>query len=463
MKLTHHYISVSDEERKEMLKEIGIENVEDLYSDIPEKFKLDENVKIPAKMSELEVKNHLEKILSGNNASGEKLSFLGGGVWNHYIPEHVFEITNKAGFKTSYTPYQAEVSQGTLQALFEYQSMMSELIGLPIVNASMYDWGSALGEAALMCSRITGRNRFMVPEYISPNRLSVLEIYSSGPELEIVNIPQSEQTGELDLEALKEMAEDDTAGIYIENPSYLGFLETQLKEISEITDEVGALFVVGVNPLSLGFLKPPEEYGADIVVGEGHHLGNPMNFGGPLLGIFGCRDDRKFIRQFPGRVSGITITLEDDERGFVIALQTREQHIRREKATSNICTNNTLCAIASAVYLASLGPKGLRNLALKCAGNADYAMKRFNNVEGVEAPVFDNSHFNEFTVSFEASEASAKEVNLELLKREIFGGKLIGEHFPELKDVSLWCTTELHSKEDIDLTADLIEDILEGF
>jgi glycine dehydrogenase subunit 1 len=326
----------------------------------------------------------------------------------------------------------------------------------------MYDWGSAIGEAALMSSRITGRDRFMVPRYISPKRLSVLETYTSGPDLEVVSVPQSQETGELDLESIKEMVGDDTAGLYIEQPSYLGFLETQLQEISEIVHDNGALFVVGVNPISLGLIKPPGDYGADIVVGEGHSLGNPMNFGGPLLGIFGCKDDRKFIRQFPGRVSGMTSTVDGDDRGFVIALQTREQHIRREKATSNICTNNTLCAIASAVYLSSLGSKGLKDLAINCASNADYAMKRFNEIDGVRAPVFEGPHFNEFTVSFAEANVSAKELNSELLKRDIFGGKPVHEDFSDLGDVSLWCTTETHTKEEIDHTADFIEEILGG-
>ncbi|KXA98431.1 hypothetical protein AKJ40_04790, partial [candidate division MSBL1 archaeon SCGC-AAA259M10] len=405
--MTHRYIPISNSERKEMLKEIGVSAINDLYSDVPDKYMLEKELELPGRLSEPEVKKHVKKIFSKNKPASERLSFLGGGVWNHYIPEHVRELVTRSEFLTSYTPYQAEVSQGTLQALFEYQSTIAELVDLPVVNASMYGWGSALGEAALMSSRLTHQDKFLIPEYISPGREAVLRTYTEGPGIKLSRIPQDKETGELDLSQLEAKIGEDTAGIYVEIPSYLGFIETQMKKIGDIAEENETLFVVGVNPISLGLLKPPGEYGADIVIGEGQPFGNPMSLGGPLLGIFACRDDREFVHQLPGRLSGMTKTKKGEKRGFVMALQTREQHIRRERATSNICTNNNLYALVTAVYLSSLGSKGLKKLAKKCAGNARYAIKKLNNIDGIDVPVFDAPHFNEFTISFKDAELSA--------------------------------------------------------
>lgn len=459
--MSHRYMPLSRKEKEEMLKEIEVENVDDLYSDIPEKFILNESLDLPPAMPEREVKTHIEKILSKNDGSKEMVSFLGGGAWNHYVPDHVRKITSRSEFLTAYTPYQAEASQGILQAMFEYQSVIAELVDLPVVNSSMYDWGSALGEAALMSSRITRRDKFLIPEYISPERLSILETYCSGPDLRIQKIKQNSKDGQIDLSDLEEKIDGDTAGFYLENPNYLGFIETQTNEFAEITDENDVPFVVGVNPVSLGILKPPGKYGADIVIGEGQPLGNPINFGGPLLGIFACRDDRNYIHQLPGRVSGMTETEEGNDRGFVMALQTREQHIRREKATSNICTNNMLCALASLVYLSSLGPSGLRKLAKNCAGNAEYAMDKLNDLEGVSTPVFDAPHFNEFTVKFDPEKIDVEEINSKLLSQNIIGGNPIESNiFP--KNTSLWCITEKHNKEDINLLSESIKDALEG-
>ncbi|KXB09337.1 hypothetical protein AKJ35_00960 [candidate division MSBL1 archaeon SCGC-AAA833F18] len=444
-----------------MLKEIGFDNIEELFSDIPKEIRLNRKLDIP-KLSELELDRHMKFTLSKNSPYTRAISFLGGGVWPHYVPAHVREIVRRSEFLTSYTPYQAEASQGMLQALFEYQSFISELTGLEVSNASTYDWASALGEAALMTTRITKRDKFLVPEFISPPRLSVLKNYATPAGIEIVKIPQDHSTGQIDLSKLEEKISEDTAGVYIENPSYLGFLETQPNKIADITREENALFVVGVNPISLGLLKPPGDYGADIVVGEGQPLGNPVSFGGPALGIFACRGERKFIRQLPGRLIGMTTEEEGKTRGFSMVLQTREQHIRRERATSSICTNQSLCAVAAAVYLASLGPSGLRDLAKSCAGSAQYAMEKLNSLNDVKAPIFDAPHFNEFTVSLDESSISTEEAASKLLSRGIHAGKPIDGEFPELENASLWCTTELHSKEDIDWLVTSLKEILEG-
>jgi glycine dehydrogenase subunit 1 len=314
----------------------------------------------------------------------------------------------------------------------------------------MYDWATALGEAALMCARATGRKKFIVPKLISPERLSVLRNYAPGLGVRIVEVGYDRRSGQLDLGQLRKEVDDETAGVYIENPSYFGFLETQVDEVADTAHKVGAQFVVGVYPISLGVLKAPGDYGADIVVGEGQPLGNPVSFGGPALGIFSCRGEEKLIRQLPGRLIGMTTTLDGKARGYTMTLQTREQHIRRERATSNICSNETLCAVAAAIYLSSLGPQGLRELAETCAANASYAMKRLSTIGGIETPIFSSPHFNEFTLRCRKPKLTIEKFNSKLLGRGIHGGKPIRNEFPELGETAILCTTELHTKEDID-------------
>lgn len=459
--MSHQFIPNTGRTREEMLEEMGVGDIEELFSDIPSKFRFDRELEIP-RLSELELKRHLKTILSKNSPYTEAISFLGGGVWPHHIPSLVREIVGRSEFLTSYTPYQPEASQGMLQALFEYQSMISELTGLEVANSSVYDWASALGEAALMTSRITDRKKFLVPEFLSPARLSVLESYASGPGLKVEKVTQDRGTGQINLPELEELLDENTAGVYIENPNYLGHLELRAEEISELSEDAGAVFVVGVNPVSLGVLKPPANYGADIVVGEGQPLGSPANFGGPLLGIFACRGDREFLHQIPGRMIGMTEGGKEGTRGFCMVLQTREQHIRREKATSNLCTTQALNALAAAVYLSSLGPEGFRKIAELCAGNARYAMEEMNGLSGVMAPVFDAPHFNEFVVSFEDSTKSVEEINSELLDRGVHGGKPLKEEFPEFGEASLFCLTELHGKDEIDWMLNSLKEVLEG-
>jgi glycine dehydrogenase subunit 1 len=449
----HPYIPNTREIREQMLVEIGVASIDDLFSDITEKIRLKKKLKLPAQMSELEVKQDVQKMLAQNKPFTQMLSFLGGGLWPHHIPAHVRSLVQRSEFLTSYTPYQAEVSQGMLQALFEYQSMICELTGMDVSNASMYDWATAIGEAALMCARVTGREKILVPELMSPERFSVLQNYALGPSLELVKIGYDWATGQLDLSQLRAKLGQDVACVYIENPSYLGFLETRAKEIADAVHKAGALFVVGVNPISLGLLKAPGDYGADIVVGEGQPLGNPVSFGGPTLGIFACRDDVKLVRQIPGRLVGATTTLDEKTRGFTMVLQTREQHIRRERATSNICSNEALCAVAAAIFLASLGPRGLRELAETCAANASYATKKLGAIDGLEAPIFTSPHFNEFTLRCTQPKLTIKKFNAKILKQGIQGGKPIKDEFPEFGETALLCATELHRREDIDRLA----------
>ncbi|RLI20321.1 aminomethyl-transferring glycine dehydrogenase subunit GcvPA [Candidatus Bathyarchaeota archaeon] len=460
---THPYIPNSVKEiKEEMMNEIGIKSIEELYSDVPEKFRLRKKLDLPEALSELELVKHIDKLLSKNKTFLDMPIFLGAGCWPHYVPAVVDYVIQRSELLTSYTPYQPEISQGMLQALFEYQSMICELTEMEVANCSMYDWASALGEAARMATRVTRRNEILIPKIIHPERKATLETYAEPAGIKVRTIDYEKETGQLNLGDLENKISDETAAVYIENPSYLGFIETQVDEIEKIAHKKNALFIVGIDPISLGVLRPPGEYGADIVIGEGQPLGNPMNYGGPLLGIFACRDDVRLIRQMPGRIIGMTRTVDGKQRGFCMVLQTREQHIRREKATSNICSNEALCAVAAAVYMAMLGPEGFRELGRHIMYKANYAMKRLNEIEGVKCPVLNSAHFKEFTVNFSSTGKTVKEIHRELLKMGIHGGKDVSMEFPELGQTALYCVTEIHSKEDIERLVKSLTQILEG-
>ena len=430
---------IPDSSEEEMLKEMNFTR-EKLFSDIPKDLRSD--LKLWNEKSEIEVKKEMKRILDKNKIM---LNFLGAGVYNHYIPSVVKEIMRRNEFYTSYTPYQAEVSQGMLQALFEYQSLMAEVLDMDVVNCSMYDWATSLAEAALMCYRVKKKPRFIISKNIHPERKKVLETYTEDI-LEIVEIGYDENG--IDLEDLKKNI-DNCCGVYIENPTFLGYFEQNLEEIEEIVHKNDALIVAGVDPISLGIIKPPGEY-ADIAIGES--VGYPMSFGGPLLGIFGVKNDMNLIRKMPGRLIGATEDL-DGNLGFVMTLQTREQHIRREKATSNICSNEALCAVASAVYLAFLGKKGLKEIGELCMKNANYTMRRINEIKGFKAPLFNSLHFKEFTVHHE----NMKEIDKKLLENNIQGGVILDKIGFDLKDTALYCVTEMHTKEDIDKLISVLE------
>ncbi len=460
MNKIHPYLPNSVPEIKErMIEEIGVKSIDDLYSDIPPELRFEGELDIDGPYTEAEVKYLVTGMLE-KNSSLRCPPFLGGGVWPHYVPSVVDEVVRRAEFLTSYTPYQPEISQGILQAVFEYQSLVSELLGMEVTNSSLYDWSTAVGEAARMASRLTRRDTVIVPSLMSPRRLAVLRTYTEPAGMKVVQVDYDKTTGLLDVEDLSEKVDGNTAAVYIENPSYLGFVEEDAEGIGEVAHDDGSLFIVGVDPTSLGILRAPGDYGADIVVGEGQPLGNHMNYGGPLLGILACRNDPKMIRQVPGRIIGMTKTEKGDRRGYTMTLQTREQHIRREKATSNICTNEALCAIVSAVYLSLLGPNGIRELGEIVASRAHYAMRRIGELPNVRAPLFNSFHFKEFTVSFRGK--TVEEVNKELLASRIQGGLPIKGDFPELGDTALYCVTEMHSKRDIDRLVTALGEALEG-
>lgn len=456
--------SLNENDKRKMLELLGISSVEELFADIPPEVRLPpgkwESLEIGfgKKLSEIEVKRIVEKKLSKVRVFNPP-PFMGGGAYPHYVPPIVKYIISRGEFLTAYTPYQAEISQGLMQAIFEYQSLMAELLEMDVVNASMYDWSSAIAEAALMALRVNkGRSKVLLPENMNPLHRVVVETYLRPHQAKIVTVKYDRARGSIDLEDLKAKVDSDVAGVYIQNPNFFGIVEEDAADIIGIAHEKGALAIMGVYPISLGLLKSPGELGADIAVGEGQPLGLGLNYGGPYLGIFATRFDMNLVRQMPGRIIGLTSTKEGDERAFAMILQTREQHIRREKATSNICTNEALMAIAAAVYLSLLGKQGIAELARINYYRAHYAQKVLE--ERGFKKVFEGDFFNEFPVSFNEFGVKYQEVHDKLLERGIHGGLYIGKYFPELGETALFAFTELHSKEDIDLLANSLSEIV---
>lgn len=464
MKLVHPhpYIPNSDAAIiRQMLGESGLKSVDDLFRDIPASIRAKASLQVPALMSESETRNQVESILAKNLSTRDLLSFLGAGIWPHHVPAAVDAIISRGEFLTSYTPYQPEISQGMLQAMFEYQSLICELTGMDYANSSLYDWSTALGEAARMATRVTGRYEFLYPRYIHPERLATLRTFSDPVDIKLIEVAQDRRTGALDLSDLKAKLSGRTAGFYLEYPSFLGFVEQALEEIASVIHKAGGLLVAGCEPLSLGVLKSPGDFGADIVVGEGQPLGNHMNYGGPLLGIFACKSD-PLLRQMPGRIIGKTKTQDGTQDAYCMALQTREQHIRREKATSNICTNEALLAVAASAYLSLLGPRGITELCSTILDRTRYAAESLAKLPGVAAPGFDAFHFMEFTVNFNKTGKKVSQISDGLLKAGIQGGLDLSSSFPELGQTALYCFTEVHSHRDIDMLADKLRLILEA-
>jgi glycine dehydrogenase subunit 1 len=431
-----------------MLKRLGIGSVEELFSDIPSSVRTD-GIGIPPGMSEMEVIREVTDMLSANVTAYDRPCFMGGGVYRRFIPSAVKAIVSRSEFVTSYTPYQAEISQGMLQALFEYQSYIAELTGMEAVNSSNYDAANALGEAATMCYRVNRRRKFLIPQVISCDKRSTLRNYVSGAGMEIVEYAHDPRTGEADMEDLKRKADDDVSGVYVEVPNFLGVMDRQAAEMKAAIGD--ALLVVGADPISLGILKAPGDYGADIVIGEGQSLGSPMNFGGPMLGLFGCRQE--LVRKMPGRVIGLTRDAEG-KRAFCMTLQTREQHIRRSKATSNICTNEALMAVAAAAYLAIVGRDGLRSVARSNMASARKLRDALASVKGVECPVLDAPFFNELPARLPIRPEKMSKV---LMRKSIIGGIPLAKHVPEMGDCMLFAATEMTTDREIEMLVEAME------
>lgn len=463
MEFEHPYLPTTNDDQKEMLSAIGRKNLEELFNNIPEKFRLQRELDIPESHSEFEVMQRLEILAKKNTLADSSRVFLGAGVGGHYIPIVVPALATRSEFLTSYTSYQPEISQGMLQTLFEYQSLLAELLHIDVVNSSMYDMASALAEAFLMAARVkTRRKRFLVPGTLNPSHLRVINTYAEPAELSIEKLEYNRKTGLLALDDLESKINEEVAGVYIENPSYLGFIESQVDRIEEITHGAGSILIGGVDIMSLGILRPPGSYGADIVVAEGQSLGTPQSYGGPLLGVFGCTGDMKLIRQLPGRLVGMTRTLEEPyERGFVLTLSPREQHIRREKATSNICSNQALIAVTAAIYASTLGRAGFHQLSRTNALNSHYAAKKLDSIDNITAPAIGQSFWKEFVVAFDGN-ISAEEVHKALLQHNLHGGKILTNEFPELGESMLMCVTEVHDKETIDKLVDVFRNVMTG-
>jgi glycine dehydrogenase subunit 1 len=462
MATRHPYIANSSKTiMRQMLTEIGLTSIDELFADIPEAIRSKATLDIPARLSEVETRKRVESILSRNISTREMISFLGAGIWPHYVPAAVDALITRGEFLTSYTPYQPEISQGMLQAMFEYQSLICELTDMDYANSSLYDWSTALGEAARMAARVNRRERFMIPHYTHPERAATLRTFAEPAGIEIIEVSQDLQKGSFDLGDLKKKLASQPAGVYIEYPSFLGCVEESVDEISKLVHDAGSLLVVGVEPISMGVLRPPGDFGADIVIGEGQPLGNHMNFGGPLLGIFACRGE-PLLRQLPGRIIGKTKTQDGKQDAYCMALQTREQHIRREKATSNICTNEALLALATSIYLSLLGTMGLTELCSTIMDRTQYAVEGLRQVSSVRAPSFDAFHFMEFGVNFDRTNKKVSEINDALLTSGIQGGLDLSTMFPELGQTALYCFTEIHSHENIDLLIEKLHQIVGG-
>jgi len=445
-------------ERRRMLEAIGASDWRELYSDVPRELMLPEPPRVGAgrPLTEHEALRLVARDAGLDRVFRDPPPFTGGGLCYHHVPAVVEEVASRAEFYTAYTPYQPEINQGLLQALFEYQSLVADLLEMDVVNASMYDMSTAVAEAFLMAMRVTRRRRIIVPGTMHPEHLETAETWLMGRGGLIVKAPYDPETGSIDTGFLEEeLGRGDVAAVYMEQPSSLGFIDPSIEEAAEAAHRHGALFIVGFEPISLGILKPPGRLGADIAVGEGQPLGLGLNYGGPLLGIMAVRGDRRLIRQMPGRIVGMTRSVEG-ERGFTLILQAREQHIRREKATSNITTNEALMAVRAAAYLALLGGEGLRRLAETIWYRSHYAAKRLREL-GVEAPVFRAEFFKEFTARFPVP---YRAVHRHLLGKGILGGLDLSRWGRSCRE-ALFCITEAHSRRDIDLLVDSIAEALQ--
>jgi glycine dehydrogenase subunit 1 len=435
------YIANTPDDVRVMLGAIGLDSLDQLFDMIPPEYRLQRPLAIPEALCELELTRQVGELLSRNVGADQRPCFLGGGSYDHFIPAVVDSLAARGEFFTAYTPYQAEASQGTLQATFEYQTLITQLTGLDVSNASLYDGGSAVAEAVLMALSVTRRlGRVVIAGAVHPEYRQVLKTYLANLEPELVTVPAP--GGRVDPGALAGAVTDDTAAVVLQYPNFFGQLQ-DVEELVAVAHRKGALAVVSVDPISLGLLRRPGAYGADIVIAEGQSLGNPMGFGGPYLGIMACREE--YVRKMPGRIVGQT-TDRHGQRCWVLTLQTREQHIRREKATSNICTNQGLLALRASIYLAALGPGGLRQAAELSTRKAHYAAEQLARVPGLALP-FDGPFFKEFVIR---SKQDPARVLAEVGRLGFHGGIALGRWYPELSDCILVAVTEKRTRAEID-------------
>ena len=435
-KFTSPYSPNTASDRLEMLAAIGVDSVDELFDDIPLSHR-DPSLDLPKPLSELELKREIENLGRQNIVPGDYASFLGAGSYRHYVPAVVRHIASRGEYMTSYTPYQPEVAQGTLQTTFEFQSLVCLLTGMDVANAGMYDGSTALAEAALMAARTTRRDRVVVLDTVAPWYREVVQTYAGAPGLKVDTVG----AGHLALD-------EEASCLVVQQPNYLGYME-DLADLSERAHAAGALMVVACDPMSLGMFKPPGDYDADIVAAEGQSMGVPCSYGGPYVGIFACKE--RFLRQMPGRIVGKTVDT-NGRTGYVLTLQAREQHIRRERATSNICTAVALIALTATAYMATLGKQGLRHIAELCYHKAHYAATVIDQVPGYSLPV-EGTFFREFVVTCPGNPAA---INERLLDYGIIGGLDVSDAIPK---GMLFCVTEMNSRQEIDSLAAALAEI----
>ena len=446
----HKYIPNTDQVKKEMLDAIGVSSIEDLFTDIPKNLRVEGDLNLDKAQSELEVTRKISAMAKKNLTTDELTCFLGAGTYDHYIPSIIKHIISRGEFLTSYTPYQPEISQGTLQMLFEFQTMICNLTGMDVTNASMYDGPTAATEGAILACAETKKDKILVSETVNPETRKVLKTYLDARKLQIVEVPMKD--GVTDLEALKNLADADTAGVLVQSPNFFGIIE-DVEASTAITHEANkkAKLIMYTDPISLAVLKSPNEMDVDIVVGDAQALGNTMAYGGPHIGFFAVNS--KLVRKMPGRIVGQSTDCAG-KRGFVLTLQAREQHIRRYKATSNICSNQGLNALITSIYLTTMGKEGLKEVALQSAKKAQYAFDALTK-SGKYKPMFPGQpFFKEFALT---SDKAVEDVNSALLKENILGGYDLGKDYSNLKNGLLLAVTEKRTKEEIDKLASSME------
>jgi len=459
----HPYIPNSvPEVKREMLREIGAKDARELFAEmIPDRLLLKHPLDLPEPLpSELDLRRHVEGILSKNGTCADHLSFLGAGCWQHYVPAVCLEIMGRSEFLTAYAGGSYS-DLGRFQAIFEFQSMIGELVGMEVSGLPTYDWAGAAGNAVRMAQRLTGRNRVLIPRIISPGRRSVIENYAQPSQMpghiEIEEVRYDPETGALDLGDLEAKIDEETAGVYVESPSYLGVVETELKEIGEVAHDHGAEFIVGVDPITLGVLAPPADYGADIACGDIQPLGVPMFAGGGLGGFIASRDEERYVGEYPLRLISVTEN-ERGEYGFGQCTFDRTSYIGRDKAKDWIGTSTALWAIGAGVYMALMGPRGMREVGEAILRKSHYAARLVSELDGVNVPF--GGFFKEFLVNIDATGKEVATVNEALLEQGIFGGKDVSAEFPELGQSALYCVTEMHTKEELDRLAMTLEEVL---
>ena len=448
--------------KAKMLKEIGINSVEDIFQEIPEELRFKGKMNIPEPfLSEYELRRHVESLWAKNKSCKDYLSFLGAGIWQHYVPSVVDTIISRDEFLTAYVVGDSQGDHGKWQALFESASMIGAMTGMEAVNKPIYDWANAVAIACRMAARITGRREILFAGTTSPGRLAVVKNYCK-PEITIKLLKYHQETGLLDLDDLQAGISDNTAAVYFENPSYLGFIETQGQEISRIAHAHGVEVIVGADPSSLGVLAAPADYGADFAVGDYQPLGLHMQWGGGLAGFVCTRDEKRYVGEFPGLLYGITTSVQEGEYSFGEVFYERTSYASREKGKDFIGTTTALWGIAAGVYMALMGPQGMRELGEGIMQRVKYATGLLAAIKGIRVPVIKSPSFKEFVVNFDGTGKKVSEINALLLDHQIFGGKDISREFPEYGQSALFCITEIHTKEDIKKLALGLEEIIKG-